>query len=300
MALPTVHYDRIAAATNSSLHSETMPKLHALLIAAGWTIEYANADAIGGGSAGTPAWDKTPAVSTSCGIAIYSMPLNDHSRSWFVKLEPGWGSNVASGLSMKITVGTGESAGTLTGAGNEFEYLGTTTTQTGNEVIMAASEDGFAYHHVGTTANAIRWFSVERLREFDGTVTADLGVLGAAATGTFPDQAPHYGCVAYRASDGYEYAMNGWMALARVTNYASFAGPATITTTSADGETGTPIGPVNTSARAWGIPRLVLIVGQLDALASTDHPVLVDGGTKLYRAPVTFVTNHYIPLVAIE
>lgn len=299
MALPDVHYDRIAAATNSSLHSATMPKFHALLVAAGWTCAYINADAIGTGSAGSPMWDKTPAVTTSCGIAIYSMPLNGHDRAWYVKIEPGWGSNVTTGYSLKVTIGTGESSGTLTGAGNEFEYL-STTTSTGNEVIMAASEDGFAYHHAGTAAASIRFISVERLREFDGTVTSDLGILGAAATGTFIDQTPYYGCVAYRASDAYEYATNGWFALARVTNYVSFAPAGTGSTTSADGETGTPIGPVNTSARAWGIPRLLIVVGQLDAVANSDHPVLVDGATRLYRAPVSFVAGHYIPLVAIE
>lgn len=299
MALPTVHYDRIAAATNSSLHSETMPKFHALLVAAGWTVQFINADAIGTGTSALPAWDKTPVINTSCGIAIYSMPLNGHTRAWYVKVEPGWGANVTSGYSFKVTIGTGQTAGVLSGAGNEFQYLGNAVS-TGNEVIMAASNDGFAYHHAGTALGSIRWINVERLREFDGTVTSDLGVLGGAPAGSFPDQAPYWGCVAYRASDGYEYATNGYMLLARPSSYTVFVASSTVSTTSANGETGIPIGPVNTSARAWGIPRLALVVGQLDAVTNSDHPVLVDGSVKLYRAPAAFVANHYILLVAIE
>jgi hypothetical protein len=285
MALPTVHYDRIAAATNSSLHSETMPKLHALLVAAGWTVEFINSDAIGTGTSGSPAWDKTPAVSTSCGIAIYSMPLNDHSRAWFVKLEPGWGSSVTNGVQHEGHGRYGRVGGNADGRRQRVrlpwaQRLRPATksswppARTGSRTTTRAPPSAAS---AGSTSSAC------------GSSTAPSPPTSACSavrpSGRSPIRLPYYGCVAYRASDGYEYATNGWMLLARVPP-TLHSNSATVSTTSADGETGIPIGPVNTSARAWGIPRLILIVGQLDAVANSDHPVLVDGGTKpLPRSP---------------
>lgn len=300
MALPTVHYDRIVAGTNSSLISEFMPKLQALLFAAGWDILYADSDAIGGGSSSIPAWDKTPATNESAGRAIYRMPSNDHSRQWTVQIEPGWGSSTTNNHAFAVTIGTGwDTIDALTGAGSTLAYQSTAST-TGVEVLLAASEDGLAFQYVGTTSNIARFVLVERARDFDGTVSDDLGVLGYAAGGTFFDQLPAYGCARYRASDGMEYASNRWFTLAPANTLNSSANFATASTTSADGEANVPIGPINMSGVPAGLPRLVQIVGQLDAVTNTDHPVLIDGGVKQYRAPATFTSNTYVVLVARE
>lgn len=303
MALPTVHFDQVAAATNSSLISAFMPKLQAVKFDAGWDILYADATAIGGGSSSVPAWDATPTINTSAGRAIYRMPANDHGRQWYVQIELGWGGNASNSHQFKITIGTGwDTVDALTGAGSTITYE-TSATATGVEFLVAASEDGFAFIYA-ITGNAARWVLVERSRDFDGTVTDDLSVMGYAAVttaGYFPNgHTPQYGCVRYRASDGLQYAANRIMMLGPLASISSFASLSNAgTTTSADGETNVPIGPINASGMVSGLPRLLQAVLGTDAVANTDHPVLVDGGVKLYRAPVTTFAGAAGPVLLV-
>lgn len=292
MALPTVEFDQVAAGTGSSLVSNFMTRLQARMFAVGWTIMYANSDAIGGGSSSVPAWDKTPANTTSAGRAIYRMPSNDHSRQWYVQLELGWGTNSTNNHQFKITIGTGwDTVDALTGAGSTITYEAGSSSSANVEFLVAASEDGFAFVYA-SASQAGRWVLVERARDFDGTVGDDLIVMGYAAqitAGYFPDShAPTYGCVRYRASDGFQYAANRIMLLGPLGGIGAFGGLNNHgTTTSPDGETNVPIGPINASGGVAGLPRLIQAVLGNDAVANTDHPVLIDGGVKLYRAPVT-------------
>lgn len=299
MSLPTVHYDRIGAGTNASLISNFMPMLQGLLFDAGWDILYADATAIGGGSSSVPAWDATPTTNTSAGRAIYRMPSNDHSRQWFVQIELGWGANAAQNHRFIVTIGTGwDTVDALTGAGNSIDYQAASTS-TSLEVLIAASEDGLAFQYVHSST-AARFVLIERARNFDGTVGDDLIVLGYAASGTFFDSNPSYGCARYRASDGLEYASNRWHALAAAATPTNSAHYNTSSTTSADGETNLPLGPISMSGIPAGLPRLVQIIGQLDAVANTDHPVTIDGDVRQYRTPATFAHNAYVVLVARE
>lgn len=300
MALPTVEYARIVAGTNASLISAFMPIFQGLMFDAGWDILYADATAIGGGSSSVPAWDATPTINTSAGRAIYRMPANDHSRQWYVQIELGWGGNAANNHRFIVTIGTGwDSVDTLTGAGNTVTYESGGAT-TGLEVLMAASDDGLAFEYVSTNATTTRFVLVERARDLDGTVGDDLILLGYSSNGTFPDGNPSYSGMRYRGSDGLEYAVNRWFLLAPTTSPSSFPNNSTSSTTSADGETNLPIGPICMSGTPAGLPRLVQIVGQLDAVAGTDHPVLIDGGVKQYRTPNSFITSAYVVLVARE
>lgn len=139
-----VNFDHAPAATDSSLLSKWMTSLHARLIAAGWTIEYADSDAIGGGSSGTPAWDKSAAVNTDAGVAVYRMPANGNLTRWFVRLRPGWASHTIRPHMRGITIGNAHNgSGTVTGPGGEMVALTTSTTTSNVEFITAASEDGF-------------------------------------------------------------------------------------------------------------------------------------------------------------
>ena len=142
--MATVNFDHAPAATDSSLLSKWMTSLHARLIAAGWTIEYADSDAIGGGSAGTPAWDKSAANNTDAGVAVYRMPANGGLTRWFVRLRPGWAGNVVRPHMRGITIGnTHNGSGTVTGPGGEI-VAGTVAIATNSvEFMTAASEDGF-------------------------------------------------------------------------------------------------------------------------------------------------------------
>lgn len=281
-----VHFDRSASGTNVTLISAYMPRLQALFFAAGWDIIYADSDAIGGGSSGVPAWDKTPATNVSAGRAIYRMPANGHSRQWYVQLEPFWGSNVTL-TGMTIKLGTGESAGTLTGAGNALTWGPASASNISQEFMACASEDGFALGVGLSNVNTNMWILVERLRDLDGTVLDDLGVLGSSNGGSWPDGATgSYGCIRYRASDALQFAANRTFLLTPIASFQSASSWGTgATTTAADGETNVLIGPFNASGGMAGLPRLLLACMVDDSVANTDHPVFIDGSVKLYRTP---------------
>lgn len=301
MGLPTVHHDRIVAGTNSSLISAFAPKLHALLVAAGWTILYANADAIGSGSSSNPAWDKTPATNASAGKTIYRMPANDHTRQWCVQIEHGWGTSTANNLTTSITVGTDwDGTSALIDAGGTITYASNASTLN-LEVLISTSEDGFAFAYAGNTTSLLRWALVERPRAFDGQVTDDLAISGYAVGGTFPSSNIAYGCARYRASDGLEYTAAPWAALAHSQGPTSWQGPASGGGfTSADGETGLPIGPLTISGIPAALPRLLLLIHAQDAVAASDHPVFVDEDVRLYRTPVSLVSSAYVTVLARE
>src|SRR5690606_17965770 len=123
MAAPTVRYFAAAAGTGSSLLSVWMPKLQELLLDAGWTLEYADSDAIGSSlDPSTPAWDKTPATNTDAGVAVYRMPANDHATQWFVRLRPGWATTNVNRTYMRgVQLGTShDGSGGISGAGSEL------------------------------------------------------------------------------------------------------------------------------------------------------------------------------------
>jgi hypothetical protein len=307
MALPTVYYHRIAPGTDSSLHSEVFPILHGLLDDAGWTTQFIDSDAIGTGSSSAPAWDKTPTVNETAGRAIYSMPANDHSRVWYVQLIPRWGGNVTSNMSLSARIGTGiDGSNELTGAGTEVTWQSSAASNS-LPVMFSVSEDGLALVYdsnsgvTTTNVNTFRFVLIERMREFDGTVSDDLGMTGYAAAGSFGDGSQIFGCFSYRASDGLEYAVNTTAMLTghgtSLTNTGTFT---TYSLTSADGETGMPAGPFVSSGRVWGLPRLLLTMFSSDVVVNTDHPVSVDGGVKLYRVLTNFPPSHIGCMVARE
>lgn len=305
MALPTVHFDQVAAGTNSSTIQNVMTRLQAVMLAATWDLLYADATAIGGGSSGNPAWDATPTNNTSAGKTIWRMPANDHSRQWYVQVEVGWGSNTGNFHRFIVTVGTGfDGVDALTGAGSTITYETGGSASTGLEAIMAASEDGFALFHTSNSQLTARWILVERARDLNGTVNDDLIVCGyasATTAGYFPNVTPNHGSVRYRASDGLQYAGAPYFALAAVNNAQGMSTLATGSTTSADGETNVPVGPVPMSGGIAGIPRLAMMLNANDVVINTDHPVLVDGQVRLYRVQSgTLPSSGYALAVARE
>ena len=179
--MATVHYFEAAAETGSALLSIWMPKIHELLLGAGWTIEYADADAIGTGSAGEPAWDKTPAVNTDAGVAVYRMPASSHATRWFVRVRPGWAASTARPHMRGLQVGvTHDGSGTLTG-GNAEQTPPVTLSQTNNRAWrMNASEDGFFYYAgIGSTTEVVAY--VERIRLLDESVQDEVIALNRYA-----------------------------------------------------------------------------------------------------------------------
>lgn len=290
MALPTFHfYKDIGEGTNNSLISVWMPILHGLLIDAGWTCPYIDSDAIGSGTSGSPAWDKTPAINTDAGVAVYQMPLNGHATQWFVKLVPGWGSNAGYLNFRTIEVGDAhDGSGTVSGGPPS---LGTnnSASNNGEAFMINASEDGFAIVITDASSGFFLTF-VERPRLADGTVTDDLAAsvccgtsgnhaLLSASVGTVHTLRPAlmsalngYTSTAFGASDSME---------ARDGSYIAILGPYI--------QKGYPLMTMR------GVALLSIGSAGLDATLALN----VDGGNKTYNTSFRSA-NAYLPAFATE
>lgn len=273
MATPTVRYFEASAGTGSSLLSVWMPKLQELLLDAGWTLEYADADAIGAGSSGSPAWDKTPATNVDAGVAVYRMPANDHTTQWFVRLRPGWAANTNRPHMRGVTLGTThDGSGGISGAGSELAPSVTTTQTDNRQVLIASSEDGFALLLPALTAtvNVI----VERARRSDtGAITDDVlalntytnavSVLARAGVGVVHDHPP--------------------VVLGGFTNSTSPGGFGVASLENHDASDIPIVGPYWLRGHPFFHGRLAFLVSTGDHNKNTDRDLHIDGGAKTYR-----------------
>lgn len=302
MALPTVRYASFPKSPTKTF-AQAMLALQGLLFDAGWTIAYADATAIGTGSAESPAWDATPANGQPLGKAIYVMPANGFTRQWYVQLNLRWSASSTTMWEVRVTVGTGESGGTLLGAGQEHFRGSNGTVDSSLEVLLAASEDGFAWVVASANwASAGFVISVERARTLAGVVEEDLIHQGFSALGSVPDSTPDGASARHRASDGFEYAPKNWAVLGCTNDdFDSWLAVASQPGfTDADGAGGYAIGPFATSGKLAGVPRLISYMMPADVVSNSDHPISVDGAIRLYRTPTDVAASGFTCLVPRE
>lgn len=292
MATPTVHYFGAPAGTDSSLLSVWMPKLQELLLDAGWTLEYADSDAIGGSAdPSTPAWDKTPAANTDAGVAVYRMPANDHATQWFVRLRPGWAANANRPHMRGVTIGTThDGSGGISGAGSELAP-NTSTSQTDNrQVLIACSEDGFALLLPGPAAvNVI----VERARRSDtGAITDDIlalntysnavSVLARAGVGVVHDHPP--------------LVLGGFESPSSPGSFGTG-----VSLVNHDASDIPIVGPYWLRGHPFFHGRLAFLVSTGDHNNNTDRDLHIDGAARTYRvAAVNQGSNWAVWAVATE
>lgn len=281
----TVQFHHVNAGTNSSTLQVWARKLHELLLAAGWTLEYANADAIGTGSASSPAFDKAPAASTSGGVVVYKMPLNGQATPWFVRIEPQWAAGTGGSNSfINVQIGTGQSGGVLANPSTAV-VLATASTSfanNGSELFVSAHPDAFCVCLTGTNAN---WLvSVGRRINLAGETLDDLVtslIASANVTVSGPSGiVPEGSCVTRSAQSGELSAQR----------FVAFTSPGASATTCVQPNTlnlpaaasGFPLGPYLTSGGLQSLPRLWMMVADNDSVAGTDQMVRVDGQDRLY------------------
>lgn len=186
MAAPTIHYRSATAGTGSSALSVWAPKLDDMLVNdAGWDRSFIDSDAIGGGSAGAPAWDKTPATNTDAGVAVYRMPANDHDTRWYARLRLGWATNVVRPHIRGVTIGTTHNGtGGVTGAGGELVPSAGAGVAGNGAHQISVSEDGFGIRLDASNPQHVPVTLIERARRIDtGAITDDLLVYNAYGTG---------------------------------------------------------------------------------------------------------------------
>ena len=288
--MATVHYfAEMVGATNSSPLSTWMPKLQELLFAAGWTLEYADADAIGtSADPGAPAWDKGPAANTDAGAAVYRMPASSHATRWFVRVRPGWAAATTRAHMRGLQVGSAhDGSGNVTGGNSEL-VPSIAAMQTDNRTwYVNASEDGFFFWlGVGTTADLS--VSVERVRLLAEDVQDD--VIAINRFGTFL-------CDFVSASAGVT-AFNRYLLLV-ASNLSSGTAVNTESLFSPHADAWLfqgPYWPVGNPLT--GLPRLWRQAPLGDVSTGDTVMVNVDGGLKAYQA-VSGSYNATVGLVVV-
>lgn len=290
MALPTIIYDADSPSTNASIIAVIGPKLHSMLVSAGWSIEYADSDAIGGGSAGSPAWDKSYSSGALAGTVVYRMPANGHDTEWFVKFSLGWGSAADRVTPRSLQCGTGhDGSGTLTGGGTGITPSPSTGSTASLGHIISVSEDGFATWWDGSTTTSAL-LMVERIRAADGTVTDDMLAIAKPNSSTLFRRA-------YTAAGG-EDADSDIIVLGRLTDGAGINTLSTVASAvSADGSASVIVGPYLTrQALLAAPPRLLNFVAVSDAVAGATIQQGVDGDAKTYRVSANSMTVGYVAI----
>lgn len=267
----------IAADAPSANLSFIGPALHDLLIAKGWELQYANADAIGTGTATSPKFDKTPATNTSGGRVTYLMPLAGQVNRWTVDIEFRWAGQTSAGV---IRTTTAKGVNTVTGVLVEpGRQNGGRVVNTGNNAVegwMTASEYGFA---IGSGAN---WHGVERRRTTGNVVTDDLITHQFAVFDTtgFASGARNV----TRNWATVEYAEQPLAFLAGFSAATTLSPISTLS--SSDGNVGYPTGPISTSNGLGGVLRHVQTWRSGDCVIGTDQSIEIGGESRLY-----FTTN---------
>lgn len=280
-----------AALGRNSTVQNMMTQLHTTLIAAGWEIVHANADAIGTGTASNPAWTKTPAVSASAGIVTYRMPLvSGYPTRWVAQIEAAWTTATAITWGVRVTWATDSSSGgVLTGAGTP--HLATaavssaSTNQTSTEWYIIADEHNvlIALHAAGSG-----WlYSGGRRRRLDGTILDDLSTYATIALTGSPASISVGGVTGAVQGIAMSRTATSESTAQRWVVFADSAGGVPYTLNRMDGATGIPQGPINVSGGTAGMPRLFAFLPSNDAVAGVDSSLYVDGATRAYHVTTT-------------
>lgn len=271
MALPTVRHTNVTAAAGSATLTAFMTKFHAEAILAGWSIEYADADAIGTGSAGTPAWDKTPATSTDGGIAVYQMPANGFTTEWFVRVRPGWALATLRPHMRGLTIGTThDGSGGVTGGASELVPAVGGNNTDALQYQLSISEDGFALVIGGNDGRPV--VIAERARRSDtGVVTDDMIAFNSYTT-------PAHALI--RAGVGLVHSSTP-------VAFTSFVAPASfgagVSLANYDSSFVPICGPFWVRGRPFFHGRHAFLLSVADSAINTNRGIFIDGGSKTYR-----------------
>lgn len=278
-----VQYTRITS--NPVTIQQLGQPLHSNLIAAGWTLEYANADAQIGGSGGAPGWGKTPAVDTSAGIVVYRMPASGSLKNrWYAQVEFRW-AGITSSIQTRLTIakGVNASTGALTEPGTLCGYDASAQNNNGGDCYVVAYDHGLL---VAINSGSHNYFlGLERRRSLVGQYTDDavaygLGSAPLSSGGWTASSGSSINLARSWASGEY-----GSQPLAALIGVANSGTPPTPTTYNAQSNaTGYPAGLFSTSGGLGGMLRLLMLWLPNDAPALGSQSVRIDGADRIYFA----------------
>lgn len=270
------------ASNRAATVQNIMTQAHTTLTASGWELVYADADAIGTGTASNPAWSKAPTATTNAGRVIYRMPATaGYATRWCVQITPVWGSATTRAELALTTATDATSAGVLTNPSGEIRTSSVASGANTDSIewYVSAYEHGLLLAlHKATTGWMV---CVERRRRLDGTVLDDLTTYISGVTPSNPvvgslSNAGN-GASLTRTASGTTYDPFLWAVLA-----ASVGTAPPNTLNRMDGATGIPQGPFNVSGGTAGTPRLFLFLAPNDTPLGVDTTVYADGAERGY------------------
>lgn len=293
-----------------------LQQLDANLLAAGWSREYVDPDALTGGSGGAPGWGKTPAANTTAGFAVYRMPAVGSLNRWYVRIEGRWGANsTAQNFFVRLTGATGVDSGTgaLSGAGTVLGVDATASSQNNNsgDNYVIAFEHGFL---LGINQSSLGYFlGLERRRTLAGAYTSDLAIY--AITGGTSSSINPVGFASFNSTSragaaqvmvrgslgelGVQPLVSLQSHLVNGTSGSVAQPPATFNT--AGNAQGYPAGLFVTSGGLSGMLRLIQTWLPNDCSPLSAQTVNIDGADRNYFAVGSGITpNGYRLLVAMS
>jgi hypothetical protein len=263
--------------------------IHNALLTAGWTIEFANGDAIGTGSASNPAWTKTPANAASGGVVIYRMPISGAFTRWYVRFELFWNAVASPNfVSMSLQTGLGVNAGALVSPGSLTGCINPSgsVSNFSNDAFVIANENLFLVALAGNAATSTTIYGCERARDVNQIVQDDIAsyqLMGGSLSLTpgFTSDS----CLRRSALEGQRIA-SPLIYTTPLTSPIS-----TITTLNIpDGTKGYPLGPQISSGGLGGTLRGFHLWHTNDTIPNAVVGVLIDGAAKNYFWSGSFST----------
>lgn len=287
----TIAYNRV---TTGRTLQQMGVDIDTVLKGAGWTLEYANADAITGGTAAIPGWGKTFASTVSGGIVVYKMPVTTLATRWLVEIELFWNITLNIFVARVRTATAVSVAGVLTNPGTQIGPSGTATNNTG-ECIVGASEHGFA---IGQALGLATGYAlcVERKRNLAGVQIDDIVVHGlstnTASNGLFTATG---GCVNRNLAGGENGSVDYLLVRKTISGGGSYSASEPTSLAGAGALRGIAMGPLIASGGLGGMSGHLLFFPINDAPLGNDLTISVAGVDRLFGvAANTTATTHRV------
>lgn len=271
-------------ATGILTHQSLGTLLHSGLTGQGWTIQFANADAIGSGTASNPNWNKAPVAAASAGLVIYQMPAFGVLTRWFVSIELVWRASGANARNYRITVGTGQVGGVLTNPGTTYHPNDGGYDLGSGDCWLSFWEHGFLIGLNDSTNNYYHYSGLERRRDFFGNVQDDCvmyvlnGNPGSIGMGLVSNTCDN---IVRNISTGERTLQPLGVILGQSSNNPIVARSIT-TFNQPSGNVGFPMGFYTTSGGLGGTLRLAQLWWAGDSISLSPQDVFVDGATRQY------------------
>lgn len=254
--------------------------LHTTLLAAGWTLEYANALAITGGTAASPGWgDPASVINASFGKVVYKMPASAFATRWLVEFDL-FRTSAAVTVELRIRTAKAVDAvtGTLTDAGTQLGFESTANVSTIlGESIISASENGVLVS-MGLDDGYGWILCAERKRTLIGEYLNDIVIHAISPLSTSANGRPAGGAIARNAASGESglaaYVMIGLMNNTAISQASSLSAPG--------GLRGIAAGPLIASGGLVGMSGHLLFFPSGDVAAGNDQLVAVGATEQLF------------------